>query len=350
MNQEQLRKKIQHSLREGFSEQEVRQVLRQQGVKHSRINQAFNQIKNNSNQNRNKQSSRRAQNQQGRQRNNQQGSRPQSSQGQAQSQRTGQQGQSQRGQQRGQSQASTHQRQRQQGQQSFQQDSMNDPGSGGGLDSAFSDNDGQQEFGGGSQGSGGAISGLDLTDSYYRIKQQLLLTRYSVFDQNDEKVLKAKNKILSIKTNIPFMRPDDEEEPLFRVVSARFPNISNNYKVMSEQDDEELAVLDRKRTLLNQVWRIRDPNDNSIVATIQNENTMLQFLRTYGGMVPLVPNIFALAPHKYNVTDVNDNQIGELEGQLSIRDEYDLKLKDSGELDRESMIASIIAIDALEGN
>jgi len=46
MNQEQLRKKIQHSLREGFSEQEVRQVLRQQGLKHSQINQAFNQIKN----------------------------------------------------------------------------------------------------------------------------------------------------------------------------------------------------------------------------------------------------------------------------------------------------------------
>lgn len=225
---------------------------------------------------------------------------------------------------------------------------MNDPGSGGGLDSAFSDNDEQQNFGGG-QSSGGAIPGLDLTDSYYRIKQQLFLTRYSIFDQNDEKVLKAKSKILSIKTNIPFMRPE-EEEPVFRVLSARFPNISNNYKVRNEQNDDVLAVLDRKRTLLNQVWRIRDPDDNSIVATIQNENTMLQFLRTYGGIIPLVPNVFALAPHTYEVTDVSDNQIGELAGELSIRDEYDLNLQDSGELDRESMIASIIAIDALEGN
>lgn len=348
MNQEQLRKKIQHSLREGFSEEEVRQVLREQGIRHSRINQAFNEIKNN-NQNVSNQA-RTGQNQQNRQQSERrQGSRPQNSQNQGQGQQQGRQRQNQRSQQRGRNQPSSRQKPGQQSQQQgFQQDSMNDSGSGGGFDSASNESGSQQDFGG-AQGPGGAISGLNLSDSYYRIKQHLFLTRYSIFDQNDEKVLKAKKKILSIKTNIPFIRPE-EEEPVFRVLSARFPNISNNYKVMDEQKDEELAVLDRKRTLLNQVWRIRNPNDNSIVATIQNENTMLQFLRTYGGMVPLIPNFFALAPHTYSITDVNDNKIGELAGELSIRDEYELNLKDSGELDRESMIASIIAIDALEGN
>ena len=165
----------------------------------------------------------------------------------------------------------------------------------------------------------------------------------------DEKILKARAKILSIKTNIPFLRPD-QEEPVFRVVSSRLLNVSNNYKVRDEQNDDVMAVLDRKRTLLNQVWRIRDPQDNSIVATIKNESMMLQFLRSYGGMVPIIPNLFALAPHTYSITDVNENQIGELEGKLSIRDEYELNLEDSGQLDRKDMISSIIAIDALEGN
>ncbi|MFB6174359.1 MAG: hypothetical protein ABEJ87_00090 [Candidatus Nanohalobium sp.] len=338
MNQEQLRKKIQHSLREGFTEEEVRQVLRQQGIRHSKINQAFNQIKNNSTQARNRSNQTRGtgQNQQNRQQNNQrQGSRSRNSQSQ-------QRGQQRQDQQDRNARLNQNSRQKQQG---FQQEDL-DNGSGG-LDLASDESGGEQNFTG--QRSGQVIPGLDLTDSYYRIKQQLLLARYSIFDKNDEKVLKAKGKILSLKTNIPFMRPEDKE-PVFRVVSARLPNVSHNYEVRKEDDGEALAVLDRKRTLLNQIWRIRTPDDNSIVATIQNESTVLQFLRSYGGIIPFVPNPFILAPHTYQVTDVNDNQIGELEGQLSIRDEYKLNLQDSGQLDRESMIASIMAIDALEGN
>lgn len=307
MNQEQLRKKIKHSLNEGFSEQEVRQVLRQQGLKHTQINQAFNQIKN--------QQQKRKTGPQKRQNNN-----------------LGQQNPP-----------------------STSQDTPNqtqEPNRGlenGLQDNSPSGNQQQNNFQESQNSSGGTIPGLNLTDSYYRIKQQLFLTRYSVFDQNDEKVLRAKGKIFSLKTDIPFFKPG-KEEPLFRVTSERLANVSNNYEVKNEQEDESIAVLDRKRTLLNQVWRIRDPQDNSIVATIKNENTMLQFLRTYGGMIPYVPNPFALAPHTYKISDVNDNQIGELDGKLSIRDEYELNLKDSGEMDKESMISSIIAIDALEGN
>ena len=334
MNQEQLRKKIEHSLNEGFTEQEVRNVLRQQNVPHSQINKAFRQINSGQQTNPgNQQNQSRGQNSrsQGLQGNSQQNN--SFSQNNSQNQNRNPAG----------NQRESQQQNRQQSQsQSFGQSQNGGPGSA----------NQSTGFSGGSQGPnspGGAIPGLDLSDSYYKIRQQLFLTRYSVYDQNDEKVLKAKSKILSLKTNIPFLRPEDEE-PIFRVVSERLPNISNNYEVRNEQSDDILAILDRKRTLLNQVWRIRDPDDNSIVATIKNDNTMLQFLRTYGGIVPLIPNFFALIPHTYNVIDVNDQKIGQLEGELSIRDEYDLNLQDSGQLDRESMVASIIAIDALEGN
>ena len=307
MNQEQLRKKIQHSLREGFSEQEVRQVLRQQGLKHSQINQAFNQIKN-------QQQNRKAGPEKKQNSNLGEQKRPSTTQepsNQTQKQNTGLEN-------------------------GFQDDDL-------------SGNPEQNNFQQNQSSSGGTIPGLNLTDNYYRIKQQLLLARYSVFDQNDEKVLRAKGKIFSLKTDIPFFKPG-EEQPLFRVTSERLANVSNNYEVKNEQNNEKIAVLDRKRTLLNQIWRIRDPQDNSIVATIKNENTVLQFLRTYGGIIPYVPNPFAFVPHTYEISDVNDNQIGELDGELSIKDKYELKLKDSGDMDKESMISSIIAIDALEGN
>lgn len=339
MNQEQLRKKISYSLNEGFTEQEIRQVLREQGVKHSRINQALNKVKGQGNNSNNQENTRGGLQQGGNSQSqfNQQG---QASRGQGQTGNTQRNGRQQDNQQSSQAPGSQNSSQGFQGQ--------NQQRSQGGSRDFQSGSQGAQSQQGAQQNQRRG-SGFDLADNYYRIKQQLLLTRYSVFDQSDEKILKAKAKILSIKTNIPFLRPD-QEEPVFRVVAARFPNVSNNYKVKDEQNDDVMSVLDRKRTLLNQVWRIRDPQDNSIVATIQNESTMLQFLRSYGGMVPIVPNLFALAPHTYSITDVNDNQIGELEGELSIRDEYELNLEDSGQLDRKDMISSIIAIDALEGN
>ncbi|AOV94837.1 hypothetical protein AQV86_02830 [Nanohaloarchaea archaeon SG9] len=340
MNQEQLRKKIQHSLREGFTEEEVRQVLRQQGIKHSNINQAFKQIQNQQKGQRNKPNRNQRQNNQKNQQNNQ---RPQQN-----NRRTQNRGQNNQGQGFQQSQGL------QQDQEKLSQNRSPGTDSGNSTGDEFLADQRQETDQNSQQGQnpqrGSMSSGLDLTDSYYRIRQHILLKRYGIYDKNDKKVLKAKKKILSIKTNIPFFKPENGEEPVFRVISSRFPNISNNYKVRDEQKDDVMAVLDRKRTLLNQVWRIRDPQDKSIVATVYNESTMLQLLRSYGGIIPLLPNVFALIPHTYSVDDVSDNQIGELEGELSIRDEYDLNLHDSGQLERRDMISSIIAIDALEGN
>lgn len=293
MADEQLKAKIQESINDGFSEQEIRQALRDEGINTSRIDQAFNQLRRESQPERNT----------------------------PQEQNTG-----------------------------FQQN-QNTSRSQSGSQGFNSQPNNQNSFPNNSQKQQQNVrnSSISLRDNYYRIRQQLLLNRYSIYDRNDEKVLKAKSKILSLKTNIPFMRPDSGEK-VFRVISSRLLNISNNYNVRDERNEETMAVLDRKRTLLNQVWRIRDPQDSSLVATIKNESTILQFLRTYFGLIPLVPNIFALVPHTYNVTDVNNSKIGELEGELSIRDEYQLNLQDSGQLEREDMIASIIAIDALEGN
>ncbi|MFB6115002.1 MAG: hypothetical protein ABEK04_01825 [Candidatus Nanohalobium sp.] len=319
MNQEQLVKKIKYSLNDGYTEDELRQVLRSQGISHSQINQAFRQI--NSGNRNNQNSQQRQQNTSQQQGQNQLGNQNRRPQNQGQNQNFG----------------------NSQGNQQFQD---NNGGLGGDDQQSFSQQNQQRGSG---RSSGGAIPGLDLTDSYYRIKQQMLLNRYSVYDQNDNKVLSAKKKILSIKTDIPFTK-DGDDSPIFRVVSESLLNISHNYEVKNEETGENLAILDRKRTIFNQIWRVRDPNDNSIVATIKNSNQMVQFLRTYGGKIPIIPNVFAFIPHTYEVLDVNDNKIGELEGELSVRDQYDLKLQDSGQLDRESMIASIISIDALEGN
>lgn len=335
MNQEQLRKKIEYSLQEGFTEQEVRQVLREQGIRRSRINQAFNQIRNGnqSSQGGRQESSRTgAQQTGGNPRKRSQGNQ-ESNGNQRRPQKQAQQGGVQQGQ------------ARQPGNQQAQKDQ--EPGSPGNIDSAFSDTGTDQQGRGRETGSGGAIPGLDLTDSFYRVKQSFLLRRYSVYDQNGEQVLKAKNKILSLKTRIPFRLPGEEED-VFKVESERLMNISNNYNLTQEGGDD-LAVIDRKRTIFNQVWRVRDPDDNSIAAKIKTASQAVMAVRIIGSRVPFLGVLTSIIPHTYEIEDNNGQKIGELEGQLSIRDTYDLKLQDSGSLDREAMIAAVISIDAIEG-
>lgn len=238
-------------------------------------------------------------------------------------------------------------RNRQSGNQQVQQNQNQELGSPDNNDNAFSDSGTDQQSQGRGAGSGGAISGLDLTDSFYRVKQSFLLKRYSVYDQNGEQVLKARNKILSLKTRIPFRLPG-EEEHIFKVESERLMNISNNYN-LTQEGENDLAVIDRKRTILNQVWRVRNPDDNSIAAKIKTASQAVMAVRIIGSRVPLLGVLTSIIPHTYEIEDNNGQKIGELEGQLSIRDTYDLKLQDSGSLDREAMIAAVISIDAIEG-
>lgn len=315
MNQEQLIKKIEYSLDEGYTQDEIRNVLMNQGVSKSEITKAFNQI--NSQQGNQSRKNRQAQNQDFQNQSdpanrNQFGGKGNPGQQESvpnpgNSQNFGNQGQNQNSQ-----------------NQSLNQSTQEPRGN-----------------------SGGSIPGLDLTDSFYKIKQSFILRRYSVLDQNSEKVLKARNKILSIKTKIPFKIPG-EDEHLFKVESERLFNISNNYN-LEKQDGTKLAVIDRKRTIFNQVWRVRDPQDNSIAAKIKTASQAVMAVRIIGSRIPLLGILTSIIPHTYEIEDNNGQKIGELEGELSIRDKYDLKLQDSGNLDRESMIAAVISIDAIEG-
>lgn len=320
MNQDQLVKKIKYSLDEGYTQDEIRNVLRSQGASDSDITQAFNQINNQSNNQR--QNNQKSQNQ-----------RQNTVQNQSDPANRGQFGGNGNNNQQEGFQNQSPQKNQQLGNQDQAQNSQNQ---------SFTQNT-QNTRG----NPGGSIPGLDLTDSFYKIKQSFILRRYSVFDQNNEKVLKARNKILSIKTKIPFKIPG-EEEHLFKVESERLFNISNNYN-LEKQDGSKLAVIDRKRTIFNQVWRVRDPQDNSIAAKIKTASQAVMAVRILGSRIPLLGILTSIIPHTYEIEDNNGQKIGELEGEVSIRDKYDLKLQDSGDLDRESMVAAVISIDAIEG-
>jgi len=50
------------------------------------------------------------------------------------------------------------------------------------------------------------------------------------------------------------------------------------------------------------------------------------------------------------VEDTDGNHLGSIEGRLSLHDVYDITIEDAGDAPKEALVASAIAIDALEGN
>ncbi len=184
------------------------------------------------------------------------------------------------------------------------------------------------------------IPGVDLTDDTYVIKQHLIRNKYRVFDNSDELVLRAKQKLFRMKEEFPFVNAEGED--VFTVKASSIVDIAGDYSLFPAGSDEPLVVLQKNLTMLKHVWKVRDPEDDRILARIESGSRMIEFLR---GLGPL-----GFIPHSYTIEDAAGNSLGSLEGRLAIKDTYDLEITDVGDAPKEAIVASVVAIDALEGN
>lgn len=194
-----------------------------------------------------------------------------------------------------------------------------------------------------SQSTADVIPGVDLTDDEYTVKQKLFRNKYRVYDENDELVLKTKQKLFKMKEEFPFRDENDNE--VFEIKAEAMFDLAGDYLITTD-DDEPIAVLDKNLTLLTHKWKIRDPEDERLLARIESRGALIELIRN----LPYVEIVTQLIPHKYNIEDPNGNKIGEIEGQLSLHDEYEIRVGDTGSVPKEAVVAGSIAIDALEGN
>jgi len=186
----------------------------------------------------------------------------------------------------------------------------------------------------------GVLTGVDLTDEQYTVEQAYVRNKYQVFEESGELVLRAKQKLFRMKEEFPFVDADDE--PVFTVKASGIIDIAGDYSIVDETTGETVAVLDKNFTLLKHVWQVRGP-DGAELARIESQSAALEFLR---GLSILT----AIIPHRYDITGPGGTQYGSIEGQLSIRDRYDITIQETGDAPREALVAAAIAIDALEGN
>lgn len=57
-----------------------------------------------------------------------------------------------------------------------------------------------------------------------------------------------------------------------------------------------------------------------------------------------------IPPYSDSTTDGSGTDIGSIEERVSLRDQYDVSLGDTGDVPREAIMAAAVAIDALEEN
>lgn len=187
---------------------------------------------------------------------------------------------------------------------------------------------------------GGSIPGVDLTDDTYVVKQHLVRNKYRVFDDSDELILRAKQKLFRMKEEFPFVNADGED--VFTIKASNIIDIAGDYSLIPADSDEPVVVLQKNLTLLKHVWKVRDPEDDRILARIESGSRAIELLRGFG---PL-----GFIPHSYTIEDATGTTLGSLEGRLAIKDTYDLEIGDVGDAPKEAIVAAVVAIDALEGN
>lgn len=182
------------------------------------------------------------------------------------------------------------------------------------------------------------LTKISFDSEEYTVEQNLVRNKYSIYSDG-KLVAKAKQKLFKMKEEFPFVNEKGEE--VFSIKADQMLDLAGDYKLIDSATDETVAILSKKLTLFKHVWKVKSP-EGRLLAKIESQNAFLEALRS-------LSDILSLLPRKYDITDSEENLIGTIEGQFSIRDRYNVKVDRDVE-GREAIIASATTIDTLEGN
>ncbi|ELZ26908.1 hypothetical protein C475_08236 [Halosimplex carlsbadense 2-9-1] len=185
------------------------------------------------------------------------------------------------------------------------------------------------------------IAGIELRDDSYTVEQSLIRNKYKATDAAGNVVLRGKQKMLKMKEEFPFT--DGNDNDVFTVKAGGIIDVAGNYVLSDAQTGEDLVVLDNDYSLLQDTWKIRDARDESKIAEINSR----------GALVTLARNLLPfgeIIPHKYEITDLDGDHVGSIEGQFSLKDRYEITIDDASNVPKEPIIAAAMVIDAIQGN
>ena len=187
----------------------------------------------------------------------------------------------------------------------------------------------------------GSISGIDLTDSEYQVVQSLIRNKYKATDAAGNVVLRGKQKMFKMKEEFPFT--DGEGNDVFTVKAGGIIDVAGNYVLTDAQTGEDIAILDNDYSIFQDTWKIRDAETEAKIAEINSRGAMITAVRN---LVPFGEWI----PHKYEITDQSGDHVGNISGQFSMKDTYDITIDDASDVPKETVVAAAMVIDAIQNN
>ena len=186
------------------------------------------------------------------------------------------------------------------------------------------------------------IKGIELTDDQYTVEQGLIRSsKYKAMDRNGNVILRAKKKRFKLKEEFPFVDADGND--VFQIKAGGIMDVAGDYTLTDAQTGEDIVILDNDYSLLQDTWKIRDARTEAKIAEINSQGAAVTIARNivpFGGFIP----------HKYEITDVDGNHVGSIDGQLSLKDRYDITIDDASTVPKEAVVAAAMVIDAIQGN
>jgi uncharacterized protein YxjI len=185
------------------------------------------------------------------------------------------------------------------------------------------------------------ITGITLDDDSYTVEQSLVRNKYKAMDARGNVVLRGKQKMFKMKESFPFT--DGDGNDVFSVEAGGIVDVAGNYTLTDAATGEPVVVLDNDYSLLQDTWRIRDPETEALIARIDSRGALVTLARNN---IPFGE----LIPHKYEITDADGSHVGNIDGQLGLKDRYEITIDDASSVPKEAIVAAAMVIDAIQGN
>ncbi|SFC52042.1 hypothetical protein SAMN05444422_109205 [Halobiforma haloterrestris] len=191
------------------------------------------------------------------------------------------------------------------------------------------------------------LSAIDLSGSQYTVEQTGRDTNfrpeYEARDAAGDTLFRTTYRMYEGKDEFPFVDADGTE--LCRVKAIDTWDIAGDYLLTDSHTEEELVILDNDFSLLQDTWRLRDADDQSVLAEINSRGALITLARK---LLPIGQGI----GHKYEITDSEGDPVGSIEGEFALFDfdQYEITLTDTSSVPREPIVIGAIVIDAIQGN
>jgi uncharacterized protein YxjI len=189
------------------------------------------------------------------------------------------------------------------------------------------------------------LAGIDLAGTTYTIEQtgrdKNLRPEYEARDVAGDTIFRGKYEMYQEKDEFPFVDTDGTE--IFTVKASGTWDIAGDYLLTDSQTGEDIVVLDNDVSVFRDTWRIRDADDQSVLAEITSRGALVTVARK---LLPLGQWI----AHEYEVTDSAGESVGSIEGEFALFDQYEITITDVGSVPAEPIVIGTIIVDAIQGN